>query len=276
MKVISTVFGALAGTFYSGLLLAVPDFTPLNDYEVVDAYLGAGGPGDVIGNRAQFDIQKAVFNRYLQEDRVKLEVSVYTGFVANGGIGSFPQFTYNNKGIGLGDIFFSSGGWDPYMTGDNSVKDALFGYDNAANGTVWDYAFALSDKRWDPSGAGGLYQLTAGNNTGDHILLSDDFMKNGGYRKGQEVAVDLTDESVESTGLAGSWSPDTDSDGDFIRFLLDVTGTELATDTFGFHFGFLCANDVIEGDPPTDMPEPALLGLMVIGLGILVYRQGKT
>ena len=275
MKLILMVFGALAGTFYSGWLLAIPDFTPLNDYEVIDTYWGADdhGLGDVIGTRRRFDIRKAVFNRYLQGDRVRLEVTVYTGFVAKGGIRSFRYLTYNNKGIGLGDLLFSSGDWNPYRKGDNSVRDEHYGYDNAENGTLWDYAFALSDKRWDPSGTGALYELTAGNNTGGHILLSDHFMRGGTYRNGQEVAVDLTDESVESTGLTGNWSDGTDGDGDFVRFLLDVTGTDLATDSFGFHFGFLCANDVIEGDPPLLVPEPALLGLMMLGLGIFAWRS---
>ena len=182
--------------------------------------------------------------------------------------------TYNNKGIGLGDLLFSTRGWHPSVKGDDSVKDAHYGYDNAANGTLWDYAFSLSDGRWDPSGTGGLYRLDALTNTGGHILLSDHFMRRGIYRNGQEVAVDIKNKSVKSLELAGSWIDGTDEDGDFIRFLLDVTGTGLAMDPFGFHFGFLCANDVIEGDPPV-VPEPALLALMIVGLGILGYRQEK-
>jgi hypothetical protein len=115
MKLVLIFFGALAGTLYSGLLLAVPNFTPLNDYELFDSYWRTDehGRGDVIGNHNQFGIQQVVFNRFVETDRINLLADIYTGFIAKSGVGLFPDLTFSKNGIGLGDLSFSSAGWNP-------------------------------------------------------------------------------------------------------------------------------------------------------------------
>jgi hypothetical protein len=176
-----------------------------------------------------------------------LSVSINTGFAGKGDNGLFSAYTYSGKGIGYGDLFLSSS-WNPYGA-------APYASDNSTNGTTWSYAFSLGD-RYTDGGSGSLYSLIGDNSD---VLLSEDFLKGAIFRNGQEVAVDSTGKTAINSS---NWSITTGS----INFLIDLTGTALAgSDTIALHWGMTCGNDTIEGEY-TDVPEPAILGLLAIGL----------
>lgn len=239
---------------------AVPSTTISDYYEGSDA----NGYGDVVGTTANFQISSMDVS--LSGDM--LSVSFLTTFAGKGDNHLFDRLT-NGKGIGYGDLFLSSS-WTPYGA-------APYATDDTYTGTTWTYGFALDD-RWmseDSAGTGTLYSLNSAifdddintNNNSD-VLLSDDFLTGGTYRNGQEVAVDVTEEKIrnnEITPITGSssWSIDTSSSR--VNFMIDLTGTDLLLgDEIALHWGFTCANDVIEG--AYSVPEPGILALLSIGL----------
>ena len=125
------------------------------------------------------------------------------------------------------------------------------------------------------SGTGTLYSLTGDDSD---TLLSQDFLTGGTYRNGQEIAVDTSTKGETATFNSGSWGiiADTDSTVGKINFLIDLTGTSLAgSDTIALHWGMTCGNDTIEGE--YSVPEPAMLGLLALGLiGIGVSQRKRS
>ena len=109
--------------------------------------------------------------------------------------------------------------------------------------------------------------------------MSDDFLTGGTYRNDQEVAVNVTEERIRNgdiTAIAGSSSWNIDTSSSRVNFMIDLTGTDLLLgDEIALHWGFTCANDVIEGD--YSVPEPGILALLSIGLvgftGISTVRR---
>ena len=221
-----------------------------------DNYIGgdANGWGDVIGNTTYFDTHS------MDVELVgnMLSVSINTNFAGRGDDGLFSGLTGGN-GIGYGDLFLASS-WNPYGA-------APYVEDNASNGTDWAVAFSLDD-RWTDGGTGSVYNL-AGDNS--DVLLSEDFLTGGTFRNGQEIAVDTTGKTAVSSGI--NW----DITGNNINFLIDLTGTALeGSDTIALHWGMTCGNDTIEGEY-TVVPEPAVLGLLAIGLiGIGVSQRKRS
>jgi hypothetical protein len=196
-----------------------------------------------------------------------LSVSILTTFAGKGDNGLFSGYTAGGTGIGYGDLFLSSN-WNPYGAGPDYVND------NSSNGTIWNYGFSLDD-RWMSEGATGqvdgtgtLYSLDSGDNS--DIKLAEDFMTGATYRNGQEVAVNrngnVTDvDDLLPSGVANisSWSIDATSSR--VNFFIDLNGTNLLLgDEIALHWGFTCANDVIEG--AYEVPEPGMFGLIGIGL----------
>jgi len=216
---------------------------------IADNYIGANdhSRGDVIGRTNLFNISGAEVNLVGNT----LTVDIYTKFAGRGDDGLFTGLT-GGKGIGYGDLFLANA-WSPY--GSNPYV-----HDDHSNGTTWTYAVGLGDNRWDSTGGSAtLYSLNSGNNNTD-ALLSDDFITGGTYRNGQEVAVDTRDGNVTALSSA-LWS----IDNDYIRFVMDITGTDLLSgNEIAFHWGQTCQNDVIEGSSP--VPEPATILLLGTGL----------
>lgn len=234
-----------------------------------DDYWGGNdhGRGDVIGKKAWFEIK----SMDVELTGNSLSVTVNTNFAGRGDDGLYsggrmPDLTMG-KGIGYGDLFLSSA-WTP------NTDAPHYASDNSSNGTEWSYAFSLGEQRWaTEGGSGSLYSLVA-DGTDSDTLLSEDFLNRGIFRNGQEIAVITEDKEAISSG---SWSilDDTNDTVGKINFLIDISGTRLAgSSTIALHWGMTCGNDTIEGE--YSVPEPAILGLLALGLiGIGVSQRKR-
>jgi hypothetical protein len=122
------------------------------------------------------------------------------------------------------------------------------------------------------AGTGTLYSLNTGSNDAD-ILLAEDFMTGAIYHNGEEVAVDT--QSGDITAIAGTSSWNIDAANDRVNFLIDLSGTNLLQgNEIALHWGFTCANDVIEG--ANSVPEHGILGILGIGvLGMILPGRSR-
>ena len=244
-------------------------------YMVDDTYVGGKdwGYGDVIGQKNMFD----VVGLNASISGTVLTVDIFTSFYGSD-VGSYKELTKNGKGIGYGDLFLSSA-WTPYGSAANGYK-----YDNNVNGTKWTYGFSVNDNWSKTGGNGKLYALNGATNDAN-AKLSQDYMKSGYYRTGQEVTVDRQSSTVQAL-TNGSWAVSvvdpTGYNGTVlskITMVMDLAFTDLLNgDKLAFHWGELCGNDVIEGEisiPKVD--EPATLALFGLGLaGLMASRRRKA
>ncbi|MEQ8661465.1 MAG: PEP-CTERM sorting domain-containing protein [Gammaproteobacteria bacterium] len=223
------------------------------------------GWGDVVGAPATFDILGADMSLAGSV----LTVDIYTNLVGNAGV--FAPYTRHGNGIGYGDLFLANT-WSPFGLPNHDQDDH-------ASGTVWQYALSLDGDRWanaDYADSATLYALSGSND--DSALLSDDLMQgNAVWRNGQEVLVDR--DATDAATAIGSGSYSVSADHNRIRYVVDISGTDLWWQpgqnelTLAMHWAMDCANDTIEGaavffDPPpnTGVPEPATLGLALLGI----------
>ena len=166
-----------------------------------------------------------------------LSVTIKTNFAGRDDDGLFDGSTQSNLTDGLG-----IGYGDLFLSNSWTPNDDESGYasDNYLTGTAWSHAFSLDD-RWANGGTGTLYSLTGDDSD---TLLSQDFLTGGTYRNGQEIAVDTSTKGETATFNSGSW-------------------------------GMTCGNDTIEGE--YSVPEPAMLGLLALGLiGIGVSQRKRS
>ncbi len=231
-----------------------------------DNYRGsdAHGHGDVIGSDSLFQITHADVS--LAGSIVT--VDIYTNLAGRADESLFASYTNTvpgqSRGIGYGDVFLSNL-WTP-------AGPAPYAGDNHANGTRWFYGFSIDGDRWtDAGGTGTLYALNGATNDAN-ALLTDDFMSGAIFRNGQEVAVDR---NADVTALSsGTWSV---TAGSKVSYTFDIAGTALWNPTgltsLAVHWAMTCGNDTIEGEtsfapqpPPNTVPEPAALGLAMLGL----------
>ena len=254
-KTLTLIAAITIATISNNIAHAVP---------IADGYVGGddNGYGDVISSASNYNTFN-ITSMDVERSGNILSVSINTGFSGKGNDHLFNGLT-NGQGIGYGDLFLSST-WNPSGT-------APYYNDDNTNGTIWTYGFSLEDRWMDEAlinGSGTLYELKSGNNDAD-ALLSDDFISAPTFRNGQEVAVDISSSGVEEVlGNNSSWSLTTGK----INFLIDLTGTDLiSSNTIALHWGMTCANDTIEGE--YSVPEPAILGLLAMGLiGIGISKR---
>ena len=233
-----------------------------------DDYIGAkhnATYGDVIGSSSSFGIDSMT----VEIIGSILTVQINTLFGDNG-LGTFDGNTTNpltgvndGKGIGFGDLFLSSSGWNPW-------GDDPYTLDDNTNGTFWDYGIALDD-RWSKSSGASLYELNGATND-DNAHLSDDFLTGAIFRNGQEIAVDIG--SNDTRGVNNAATFDSTNYGQ-ILFTLNIAGTALENaDSIGIHWGMTCGNDTIEGQYTA--PEPATMVMLLTGmlfLGVVGLRR---
>ena len=263
MKLISKTAAALTLIFCASAQAA-----PMN---IADDYWGSDshGHGDVIGDDKLFGIS----SMDVELVGSLLSVTINTPF-ANTGLGQFTGLTSNGLGIGFGDLFLSSTGWDPDPL--DTSTTAFYDADDHKNGTLWDFGISL-DARWDKtSSVAKLYGLNAVANNPD-ALLSEELVDNGGtIRDGQEVAVDTGTATLLSNTITGTNLASFDaSTAGALLFTVDVTGTALENaESIGLHWAMTCGNDTIEGE--YKVPEPstlALFGLALLGLGLFRLKK---
>jgi len=234
---------------------------------IMDTYIGANhhGFGDVIGSTSNFEINFMD----VEINGTILTVSIDTTFAGKGDNGLFSGSTFGGTGIGYGDLFLSSA-WTPNGDGSQNYEN-----DDASNGTVWTHGFSLDNRFMHESeaGTGTLYSLGAGDNYTD-ILMSDDFLSNGYFRNGQEVAVDRFSLSTEALLNNGSW----DITANTVDFTIDLAGTGLLNGSeLALRWEFTCANDAIEGAVGLPaVPVPAAVWLFGTGLiGLVAVSRRK-
>jgi hypothetical protein len=241
---------------------------PAQAATVMDNYIGSNdhGYGDVIGSAADFNI----ISMNVTMSGTMLNVSINTNFAGKGDNRLFASDTYSGNGIGYGDLFLSTS-WNPFGTATDSYSG-----DNANNGTVWNYGFALDNRYMNEAsaGTGTLYSLNSGSNATD-TLLSNSFIDGSRaiYRDGQAVAVNTASAGVSSFN-SGTWDINTATNT--VNFQLDLAGTGLLGSNIGVRWGMTCANDAIEGSVST-VPVPAaawLFGSGLLGL-VGVARRRK-
>lgn len=239
---------------------------------IQDSYYGATGTGDIVGD-SRFEVDS------MDVDRIgnTLYVTINTNFVNNQGV--FTSSTMGasqgaGQGIGLGDLFLTADGWNPFGNAANHYET-----DDASNGTNWTYGFSL-DNRWNSTDMslnnGNLYALTSDDND-VNSFLSNDFLSTAPstFRAGQEVAVDTSSAAVIDTLNTGTWMINKGANS--LSFIFDVTGTDLATsDNIALHWGMTCGNDVIEGSAAS-VPAPFTLMMLGVGLiGLAGYKKQKA
>jgi hypothetical protein len=245
---------AVKASLLIGALAAQPVYADLID----DAYVGSDdhGYGDVISNnadRTKFDITGAEASL----TGSFLNLSIQTNFVNH--VGIYPSLTSDGLGIALGDLFLASE-WNPA----GSASDGYLA-DNHANGTIWEYGLVLDDRFSSTGGSATLFRLN-GEANAENAILTDEVMKTGVYRNGQETLVDVASQIPTATEIFGTWS--IDASNNLLNFGVDLANTGLLSgDELAFHWNMTCGNDTIEGAiKTTQVPEPATLGLLGLSL----------
>jgi hypothetical protein len=230
---------------------------------IEDNYWGGkdNGYGDVIGASADFNISKME----VTQTGSQFAFDIYTSFAGKSG-SLFSNYTEGNTGILYGDLFLSSS-WNPYGAAGDSYK-----YDNASNGTLWEYGLVFSDRETNNGGTISLYRLDGATNA-ENALLSDDLMKgNAVWRNGQEVMVDTQSSTTSYLGDIGVWSLGTGK----VSLNVDLAMTGLLSgSTMGFHWDMTCGNDVIEGQlDVVNVSEPGAWALLFFGIiGLVIARR---
>ena len=230
------------------------------------SYIGQGNSKDHMGGR-NFDIYNMVVSR---SDQGLMRVRINTGFVdINATHQGGRKFYY-------GDLFMSTTGWNP--TG--NPADGYQG-DNAFNtGTKWNYVYDLNGARYKK----GSFTDTRSARLGK---LADYDMNEESSRKRFVYGSDRYDEDRDVSHLYragrnavsnkfGQGSVEANTSDNYLEFIFDVTGTELASaQQIAFHWTMSCANDVIEGvvNFGNKVSAPALVSLFLLGLGGIAFTR---
>ena len=224
---------------------------------IVDNYIG-GTPTssswvgkDIVGSAKYFDVRE-VWANITPENT--LEISIVSSYFDN--VGKY--------GTGIGDFFISVDGYNP-------VADTTL--DTAYTGEDWEYAVVFSEhgenymgnnETWNAIGEEGTVGLY---DTNDGTIQNS--FANGTYRADQEVLFNANRGPITTGTFAIAALDEIYST---LSFSLALDNTPLADiESFAFHWGMTCGNDVIEGEyfRDSDVPEPAtcaLLGAALVGI----------
>ena len=169
-----------------------------------------------------------------------------------------------------GDLFLSLDGW-------NTTDTAPYENDNMdfAGRELWELVIDTD--------TGDIYNIAGTGNT--YIKSSNDFFagSGGAIRSRQEVQVDAVAAAaaglkIGTAAVTTSAMDGSNLDLEFFKYSIqwgDIAPlfTLYGTTDIGLHWTMTCGNDVIEGG--TAVPEPALLGLVGLGLAFLGFSSRR-
>lgn len=199
------------------------------------------------------------------------------------------DFVSKNKkgGINYGDLFLMDG--NNYQTPDSCVvagetkvgcRDSLHSSDNQ-----WQYAFDLgyartqSNKKLDyDHRRDGVLREIPTNNYANSFITTENY-GSGGYSRSNQIVLVKNLNTVRGTG---KWWVDTSDN--ILAMSFNITNTTLASASqIALRWAMTCANDIIEGkvslastQPPTSVPEPSSILLMLGAFAGLYIRQKKA
>jgi len=269
----------------AGLIAVCAISASAHDFTIKDnlgngnfSYVGQGSWKDRLWDK-KFEVYKMGITR----ENGLLKVKIKTNFA------DINNQWYNGGDYLMGDLFMSTTGWKPNST---VANDPMNKYDNAFNtGTKWDYVYDMNTARgitgnqmsWD----GRLRKLNdydmntaAGRNNFEYGSE-----RRNGYSQNDPRAVRHLYKVKDGVGAYTTVNEDKlhdvaiSSRYNYLEFIFDVTGTELETAKhIAFGWADSGAKDIIQGEVwfgGRDVPAPAALGLLLLGLTFVGHKRRR-